>query len=355
MGKVRLGIIGCGNALHILHKEGLTTNPDIEIVAACDTEIKRAEQVRDEFGLDTAYSDYNELLKRDDVDAVDIIMPTFLHAPVLTAALNAGKHAFCEKPDALNAKEFQAVVDAADRAGKVCMVMRNTRYNPAAQYAKKCVLAGDLGDIYFAKCGWIRRRGIPGKGGWITTKALAGGGPLIDLGVHIVDLAIWLMGYPKPVSVSGQTFCKFADNDAIADSFHARFGEKKADGIFDVEDMAVGMVRFENGAVLQLEISWASNIQRETRYVDLYGDKAGCKFDDGEVFLFGENHRRLVDIVPQIPATGNVGHAECIANFINVINGVEEPYYTLQQGIDLLKILDAIYESAEKGCEIKLD
>ena len=355
MEKIRLGVIGCGNAFHILHKDGIISNPNIELVAACDTDLKKAEQLCDELNLDTAYSDYNELLARSDINAVDIIMPTFLHAPVLKATLAAGKHAFCEKPDALNAIEFQEVINAADKAGKTCMIMRNTRYNPAAQYAKKCILAGDLGDIYFAKCGWIRRRGIPGKGGWITTKALAGGGPLIDLGVHIVDLAIWLMGYPKPVAVSGQTFCKFADNDAIADSINARFGEKKDDGIFDVEDMAVGMIRFENGAVLQLEISWASNIEKETRFVELYGDKAGCKFDDGEVFLYGENHRQLVDIIPKIPATGNVGHAECIAHFVNVINGIDKPDYTLQQGLDLLKIIDAIYESSEKGREIELN
>ncbi len=150
---------------------------------------------------------------------------------------------------------------AAEKNGKVLMVMRNNRYMQVSTFMKKYINDGKMGEIYAARCGWQRRRGIPGKGGWFTTKAQSGGGPLIDLGVHMIDLTMWLMGSPKPVSVTGCTYTKFADND-VSDSVNSTFGEKMADGTFDVEDLATGFIRFDNGASLSIEFSWASNIEK---------------------------------------------------------------------------------------------
>ena len=242
--------------------------------------------------------------------------------------------------------------NAADEAGKVLMVIRNNRFATASQYAKKFIEAGRMGEIYCGRCGWQRRRGIPGKGGWFTTKAQSGGGPLIDLGVHMIDLAVWLMGNPTPVAVSANTYTKFADNNT-SDSENSKFGDAKSQGTFDVEDLAMGMIRFDNGAVLQIEFSWASNIKAENRFVELRGTKAGLKWKENEVEFFTEEDGQLLDIAPKGKMETN-GHKYNIKNFIDVLTEGAEPVFKPSQGVDMIKILCAIYESAEKGREIVL-
>ena len=157
--------------------------------------------------------------------------------------------------------------------GKTLMIMRNNRFLDASVMAKKFIDRGEMGEIYCGRCGWQRRRGIPGKGGWFTTKEQSGGGPLIDLGVHMIDLTMWLMGNPTPVAVSGAVYSKFNDTET-SDSVHSSFGEKKADGTFDVEDLATGFIRFDNGASMQIEFSWASNIEQEKREIPAFSYQA---------------------------------------------------------------------------------
>lgn len=210
-----------------------------------------------------------------------------------------------------------------------------------------------MGEIYCGRCGWQRRRGIPGKGGWFTTKSESGGGPLIDLGVHMIDLSIWLMGNPTPVSVSGCTYSKFADNDAESDSEHSKFGDSVSNGTFDVEDLAMGFIRFDNGACLQIEFSWASNIVKEQRYIELRGTKAGLTwFDNGDVGIYSEEDGKLVDTVRSCDM-GN-GHDEALRHFTAIVLDGAEKDYVPQQGLDMIKILCAIYESAQTGKEVIL-
>ena len=234
------------------------------------------------------------------------------------------------------------------------MIMRNNRFSPASQYAKKYIESGAMGDIYCGRCGWQRRRGIPGKGGWFTTKAQSGGGPLIDLGVHMIDLAIWLMGSPKPVTVTGSTYCKFADSDT-SDSVNSDFGDKVSDGTFDVEDLAMGTIRFDNGAQLQIEFSWASNIKQENRFVELRGTKSGLTWRDGDVEVFTEMHGQGCDIHPSNLQPEKKEHVLNLINFYDVVIDGKEPVFKPQQGIDMIKILCAIYKSAETGREVVLD
>ena len=205
-----------------------------------------------------------------------------------------------------------------------------------------------MGDIYVAKTAWKRRRGIPGKGGWFTTKELSGGGPLIDLGVHMIDLTWWLMGCPEVDMVSGNTFCKFADSD-VKDSAHADFGDRVENGIMDVEDLAIGTIYFKNGSVLQFEVSWASNIEKEERFVELYGTRAGAHWDGSKDEIYYENPKGKLctHIVNHNDIIGD--HALNLLNFIDVILGKAQPLYTPQQGIEMIKILSAIYESAANG------
>lgn len=353
--KLKIAVIGAGGIANHAHLTGYSRMDNVEIVAICDIIREKAEATAKKFGIPAVYENYEDVFEIPGLDAVDICTPNYLHSVIAVKALKHGLNVFCEKPDAINVKEAEKMKKAAEESGKVLMVMRNNRYMPVSSFTKKYIEDGKMGDIYAARCGWIRRRGIPGKGGWFTTKAQSGGGPLIDLGVHMIDLTMWLMGNPKPVSVSGCTYMKFADND-VSDPFHAHNGNRKADGIFDVEDLAMGFIRFENGACLQIEFSWASNIETEQRFFELRGTKAGAKWSslDGKLALYTEEYGRTVDYLPNIDNTAIAIHEANLRHFADVLLHGAEPMFVPQQGINMIKILEAMYESAEKGKEIKL-
>ncbi len=356
--KLKFGIVGCGGIYTWAHYYAYENNENIEVVAFCDIKIEKAYAAAEKLGVskEHCYEDYKEMLEKEELDAIDICTPNYLHSIVAVDALNKGIHVFCEKPDAVSVAEAKKMQDAADKNGKVLMVMRNNRYNNYSKFLKKYIADGKMGEIYTARCGWRRRRGIPGKGGWFTTKAQSGGGPLIDLGVHMIDLCIWLMGNPTPVAVTGCTYCKFADNDAGADSEHSKFGEAAADGTFDVEDLAMGFIKFDNGASMQVEFSWASNIEREKNFIELRGTRAGASTDttDDKFKIFTEENGTTVDIVPNLPQGGPGGHAQNIFHFVDVINGKAEPDFVPVQGVNMVKILEAMYKSAETGKEVEL-
>ena len=354
MKKLRLALIGIGG-MGSGHLACHATNPRVELVALCDIIESRAINGVKKYNLEgtKVYTDFKEMIDKEELDAVDIATPNYLHSIIAVYAMEHGCHVFSEKPDAINAAEQLKMKEASEKYGKVLMVMRNNRYYENSQYLKKFIDAGGCGESYCGRCGWIRRRGIPGKGGWFTTKAQSGGGPLIDLGVHMIDLSIWLMGNPKPVSVSGCTYNKFADNTAEADSEHSKFGDANDEGTFDVEDLAMGFIRFENGACLQIEFSWASNIKEECRFVELRGTKAGLKWsDNGDAEIFTEENGKLVDELRR----GDMGdgHFAALHHFVRIILDGDKPDYVPQQGQDMIKILDAIYESAKTGKEVRL-
>ena len=353
MAKWRVGLIGNGGICKGCHTPFYLEDERVEVAAVCDIIKERAEWLRDtHFPGAKVYTDYKELLKDESIDSVDICTPNYLHSIIAVDAFEAGKHVFCEKPDAINVEEALKMNEAAKKAGKTLMVMRNNRHVDISKFAKKYIESGKMGDIYCGRCGWQRRRGIPGKGGWFTTKEQSGGGPLIDLGVHLIDLSIWLMGNPTPVAVSGNTYSKFADSD-LSDSVNSDFGDKKEDGTFDVEDLAMGLIRFDNGAVLQIEFSWASNVKSESRFVELRGTKSGLTWKDGKLEIYTEEAGELVDLsMPNLEERS--GHQNNLRHFYDVVIDGKEPDFVPQQGIDMIKILCAMYESAEKGREIAL-
>ena len=328
---------------------------NVEVVAICDIVPEKAEALAEKFHIPHIFEDYKEMLKMPELDAVDICTPNVWHSIMAVDALEAGLHVFCEKPDAVSVEEAEKMKAAAEKSGKTLMVMRNNRYLPSSSFMKEYVEAGKMGEIYAARCGWQRRRGIPGKGGWFTTKELSGGGPLIDLGVHMIDLTMWLMGNPKPVAASGCTYCKFADND-VSDSVDSNFGEKKANGTFDVEDLAMGFIRFENGACMQIEFSWASNIEEEQRFYELRGTKAGAAWTSAtkKLKIFTEEFGKTVDYLPNIDDTEISIHTANLRHFADVVLNGAEPMFVPQQGVDMVKILEAIYKSAETGREVLL-
>lgn len=357
MKKLRIGLIGLGG-MGGMHYGCHIHNPEVELVAICDIIPEKVENTLknwDPTGCDTkGFTDFKEMIDTVELDAVDICTPNDFHSIIAVYALERGLHVFSEKPDAVSVEECERMKAAAEKNNRVLMVMRNNRYYSNSVYLKKFIESGGAGDIYCGRCGWIRRRGIPGKGGWFTTKAKSGGGPLIDLGVHMIDLSIWLMGNPKPVSVSGCTFNKFAENTAESDSEHSAFGEAQADGTFDVEDLAMGFIRFDNGACLQIEFSWASNIKHETRFVELRGTKAGIKWgDDGSAEIYSENEDGKLTDDRHVCDMGN-GHAAALRHFSSIVLHDTEKDFVPEQGLNMIKILSAIYESAKTGKEVRL-
>lgn len=350
MEKLKVGIVGIGGMGKNTHLSAFNSMPDAIVTAACDINPVKLNIAE----LDGAekFADWREMIDKADIDAVDICTPNYLHSDIAVYALGKGKHVFCEKPDAVSLAERKKMTAAQVKSGKTLMVMRNNRHVPVSKYLKTLTESGDCGGLYTGRCGWIRRRGIPGKGGWFTTREQSGGGPLIDLGVHMLDLAVYLMGSPKAVAVSGGTYCKFANSEDISDSVHSSFGEKVSGGTFDVEDLATGFVRFENGATLQLEFSWASNIEEEKRFIELRGEKCGFTWRDEHLKIFTEKNGQLID--EEVKSPLGDGHRANLRHFVNVVLYGEKSDFTNEQGENVVAIIEAIYKSAATGKEILL-
>ena len=340
---IRIGIVGAGKICQGPHMGAYDKIDNAQIVAVCDINEQRLEEAKKRYPDANLYTDYKEMIEKETLDAVDICTPNNFHSIVAIYALEHGLNVLTEKPDAINASEALKMMEAAEKSGKVLMAIRNNRYRQSTQFLKKYIAEGKMGEIYAGRCGWIRRRGIPGWGGWFTDKAQSGGGPLIDLGVHIIDLAMYLMGNAKPVTVSGCTYSKFP---------HTSYSKT------DVEDLAMGFIRFDNGACLQIEFSWASNIENDQIFVELRGEKAGSKLlgIENKFEIYTEECGTLATLRPATDDYRGLNHHEGnIRHFIDVLEGKCEPDFTPIQGVNMVKILEALYKSAELGHEISLD
>jgi predicted dehydrogenase len=343
---LKVGVVGTGGIFKGAHLPGWLSHKEVEVVAFCDAFRASAEVVAKDFPGTEVYDDYRELIADPSIDIIGISTPNLYHSEIAIAALQHGKHVFCEKPDAVNAAEAQKMADVARASGKLLMTMRNNRFSGEAKFVKRMIEQGQLGDLYMGRCGWIRRRGIPGRGGWFTTKELSGGGPLIDLGVHMIDLAMWMNGNAKPVTVTGTTYRKFADRPDQSGHVPA--------GTFDVEDLAAGFIRFDNDASLQIEFSWASNIAEEQKFLEWRGTEGGFSLINDKLQIFTESEGTLVDQQPKFHMETIPQHTANIHHFIECVLGREKPIFTPDQGVDMIKILSAIYESADSGREIRL-
>lgn len=345
MKKLRVGVIGLG--MGGAHIGGFKSHPDVEVAAIADTDEKKLKTRGDEFNIPNRYISAEEMLKKEKLDIVSIAVPNKFHKPLTIAAFEAGCHVLCEKPMAMNADEARDMLKASKKAKKRLMINFSFRFREQSYAMKKAVDSGILGDVYYARSVWLRRRGMPGFGGWFGQKSLSGGGPLIDLGVHRLDLALWLMNYPKPTWVMGSTYNHIAAPLAKK--------EKKA---FDVEDIAVAMIKFENGATIELEASWAANIkEREHMSTRLLGTKAGMlqhNVGDGydfeaEIFIEQSGCQYDMKLHPPVPeAKGAMYHfADSIIN--------NTPHTaTAEEGIIVMDLLDAIYKSAETGKPVQI-
>ena len=352
MERARVGVIGLGwpGQRHI---EGYLKQPDVDLVALCDSNLALLAESQRTHQVPHAFADYEEMVAFDGLDAVSVCLPNFLHAPVAIAALRAGKHVLCEKPLARTVDEGKRIVAAVERSDRVFMMALNNRFRPDTLALKEHVQHGGLGEIYYAKAGWLRREWNPLVRGWFTRRAQSGGGPLIDLGVHMLDLALWYMGNPRPVSVSGATYHPFREQVSN------QIGE------IDTEDLATGLARLEDGRAIVVEASWISFTEYpDYVYCTLFGTKAGATVErftgQSRLKVFSEPVKGLALTGSPLPVTDTMSmtyasFANEIRHFIDCVREGREPSASVHQGLDVLCILDALYRSAETGGEVRVD
>jgi predicted dehydrogenase len=346
----KIGIIG-GGAISVSHVKGLRA-AGAEVLAVADPDPKAREARKKELNVET-YADAEDMLAKANLDAISVCTPNSLHAPHSILALNAGKDVLCEKPPATNRQDAKKMWETAQKSGRLLMMGFNHRFTPEAQQINKLREEGYFGDIYHAKAKIIRRRGIPGLGGWFTTKALAGGGPIYDLGIHLLDRTWYMMGRPKPLRVSAKTYSKFGNpiNDYVCVNMWA--GPRRPNGTMDVEDFGTAFIRFEGGKTLTLEVSWASNREDEAPESMLLGDKAGARWGGKDGFnFFAQEKGMLTDVVPAFDKTV---WPDRFQHFVDCLEGKAKCTCTGADGVTVQAILDAIYESSEKDREVEVD
>ena len=357
----KIGIIGAGGMLQY-HAPGFKAGGG-EIIAICDMNQEAAKKAAHTYGASHVFGDSQKMLDElPDLDAISIITPNRTHMPLALQALRAGKHVFCEKPPALNAQEVVEMKQAADEAGKTLMFNFNNRARPESYAMRSYIESGQLGTINSAQAKWIRRTGIPGFGGWFTNQAQSGGGPLIDL-LHMIDLALFYMDYPKPTHVLAQTFNNFIQDKG----FKGPWGiPDVADGVTDVESAAHGFVRFDTGQVLSFQVSWAEMNKREEVSVTFQGSQAGgmvrrlfgrdgidaTALDDCELYF--QEHGRSVNRSVVVEECEDMGRIRSAQNFASTLEGKEAPLNTPDQALALMKIIDATYESARSGKPVEI-
>lgn len=346
--KRKIGIVGTGwpGQQHAL---ALRKINDAKLHAVADVDETRRAAFEEEFTPEKSYRDYTELLCHPQIDAVIICLPNFLHFPASLATLEAGKHVLCEKPPTMTAAEMKVLRDEAAKRNLIYYFSRQFRFTPAMRAAKKAIDDGRLGKIYYAQTTFIRSRGIPGwGGGWFTEKKRSGGGALIDIGIHALDAVWYLMGSPRPVSISAKVF--------------RNFGHLVNVPVFDVEDAAFAFIRFENDAVVHLETCWAGNLTddipprkyfgQELVNSTIYGTKGSVRLKPLTLF---EDREGAITPAPLEAAEDEPGGFQLqLQNFVDAINGSAEPVNNAAQAVELMEIIDGVYASSELGREVPI-
>lgn len=356
--KYRIGIIGCGGIANGKHLPSLSKLANVELVAFCDIIRESAEAAAAKYGIEGALvcEDYKELLKDGTIDIVHVLTPNISHAEITIEALESGKHVMCEKPMAKTAEDAKRMVETAKRTGKKLTIGYNNRFRPDSQHLKAACTEGELGHIYFAKAHAIRRRAVPTWGVFLDEEK-QGGGPLIDIGTHALDLTLWMMDNYKPKVVLGTSYHELSKTENAANAWGPWDPAK-----FTVEDSAFGMIVMENGATIILESSWALNtLEVDEAKCSLSGTEGGADMKGG-LRINGEKHSRLYTTEVDLKGGGVAfydGKTESAADlemrtWINAIDQDLEPVVTPEQAFVVSQILEAIYESAKTGKAVYL-
>lgn len=353
MSKLKIGVIGVGG-ISKSHIAGYQNNPNVELYALCDINEERLKQKGELYGITRLYTDKDEMLRElPELDAVSVCTWNAAHAECTIAALNAGKHVLCEKPMALNAQQAVEMMEAARRNNKLLMIGFVRRFGNDCAILTDFINGGTFGDIYYAKATYLRRHGCPG--GWFCNKELSGGGPLIDLGVHVIDLARYLGGRPHPVSAYGVTFDKLGNRPEMINAPGTYKAPDTQLSKHNVEDFASGLIRFDNGMVISIEASFDMNKEGQNN-IELLGTKAGATLSP-DLKIFTNVHNYPVNMEMGLPSALSFDglFQKEIDHYVDCLLGKAECKAPAEDGVTLMRILDALYESARTGHEVIIE
>jgi len=354
---MKVAVIGCGTIANSAHIPSYLNCPDAEIKYFCDIIPERAKEAVEKYGCGTAVVDYHDILNDPEVEAVSVCTPNNVHSTIAIDFLRAGKNVLSEKPAAVNLEEALKMQQVQHETGKVLNIGVVNRFNTSVNMIKKLIEDGELGEVYHVYASFRAHRSIPGLGGAFTTKSIAGGGVLIDWGVHFIDIVMYCCGDPTPVSVTGDVFCRLG-KDIPAYTYRRMWaGPPKLDGTYDVDDSMTGIIRTD-GPTVTLHGAWAQNIGQGEMYIDFMGDKGGVRlmYNNKSFTFYGVKDGQLVEKIADVDTSNSF--AEMFQNeinsFIRCIKTGERLPSHIDNVIKSTKIIQAIYDSAEKKTEIKL-
>ena len=350
---MKVAVIGCGAIANSAHIPSYMNNPDAEIAYFCDIIPERAQAAVEKYGCGKAVVDYHDVLKDPEVKAVSVCTPNNVHAPISIDAMRAGKHVLCEKPAARTLKEALEMQKVQHETGMTLNIGVVNRFNDSVRRIKEYIDSGKLGEVYHVYASFRAHRSIPGLGGAFTTKAIAGGGALIDWGVHYLDIVMYCCGDPKPITVSGETFCKLGVDMPKYVYKDMWAGPPKYDGVYDVDDSITALIRTD-GPTISVHGAWAQNIGVPATYIDFMGDKAGIRLDYGGYFtVYGSENGALYAYKPEFEMK-NMYQRE-IDCFLDCLKTGEKLASHIDTVIITAKIMQAIYDSAEAHREVAVD
>lgn len=348
---LKVGVIGVGG-INRSHMPGWEASEHAEVVAGADINESALTTWGNRYSVKTLHTRIDDLLSDPDIDIIDICTPNMYHTPLVIAALEAGKHVICEKPLAPTPADILKMIEARDKSGKELMTAQHFRFSGVSQAVKREVDAGALGDVYHAR-GWMLRRNAFIPTPTFVHRKNSGGGACIDIGVHILDLTLWMMGNPKPVTVSGVARTSLAKQKGVFSAWHP--GNMPDD--IDVEEFAAAFVRFENGATLVLEVSWLlhHDTASEDMQMWLYGTNGGCHWPSAQFLKSNYETRQLYNQSLKFTRDVMEPHAYECFEFARAIAEGRPSLVPPEQSLQVLQILDAIYQSQNEGREVRLD
>lgn len=333
---VRVGLVGAGAIAQISHLPALARIPGVKVVALCDVDQGKARRVASRYNVPRTTVSFEELAGLDDVDAVDICLPNHLHAPAALAALGAGKHVLCERPFSRSSREASEMVAAAGKAGRVLMSGFNSRFREDVTVLKRFVAGGEIGNVFYAKTGWLMQSSTWSGEGWRKKKQYAGGGVLLDLGIQMLDTTLWLLDLPRVTAVSASAHPR-PDGDRL-------------------ESTASAHLRLAGGGSVTVEVSWSLLMERDFAYVNLFGDKGAALLNP--LRLHKEMHGSLVNVTPNLTSPRNtykLSYENEIRHFVECIRTGARPLSPGEDAVQMLQLLEALYRSVEEGREVELD
>lgn len=348
---MKVAVIGCGTIANSAHIPAYLKNEEAEIKYFCDIIPERAEAAVEKYGCGTAVVDYHDILNDPEIEAVSVCVPNDRHAPIAMDFLHAGKNVLCEKPAARTYAEALEMQKVQHETGKVLNIGVVNRFNDSVNKIREYIQDGKLGDVYHVYVSFRAFRSIPGLGGAFTTKAIAGGGALIDWGVHYLDIVMYCCGDPEIKTVSGETFCKLGKDmeNYVYRSMWA--GPPQYDGIYDVDDSVTGLVR-TSGPVITVHGAWAQNIDENETYIDFMGDKGGIRLQYGKDFtVYTQEHGALVKYKPEFEMRNHFENE--INAFIDCIKTGEKLPSHIDTVVITAKMMQALYDSADQHKEVQ--